>query len=80
MPKESLRTRTSPFGETIGTSVNSIESLSSIWPRPDSTAAFSSMETEDTSFFSKRPARRSSITSSSEDTRAVWPASSEISL
>lgn len=80
MEKESLRTRTSPLGETMGTSVNSIESLSSTLPRPERTAAFSSVETDDTSFFSNRPERRSSITSSRDDTRAVCPASSEISL
>lgn len=72
--------RTSPFGETIGTSVNSMDSLSEMVPRPERTAAFSSVEADETSFFSKWPASTSSMTSRREDTRAVCPASCEISL
>jgi hypothetical protein len=67
-------------GRATYTSMNLMSWLSTTLPLPRNTASLVSVPELETSFFSKCPAWTSSITSRSDDTRDVYPASSMISL
>ena len=71
--KFNFSTRTSPLGETMGTSMNSMSVLSIVVPRVERMDACSAeeVEAEETSFFSNLPAWISSITFSRVATREV---------